>query len=228
MQRLPKMFGFGRTDEQLLESLRQLVSAIKRRLVDLVIGQMHDYEADIFRLTLTGMPCGSEVVPDKPIKNPKKGEDPIATQKVISWELTVNDLRVKYLEDIADEVSRRSGELGEQFAAMLVVEDMRERRLIVRNELWADATEWVKMNVLDFFGVDSFDELTDNVMAAKLETKIEEIVRRHPETFSVTPVLESIGGRVVVREEIHAKIPSVLSLMAKDIRDFFNAFKFWR
>src|SRR3989344_2967257 len=132
MQRLPKMFGFGLTDERLLESLRQLVSASKRSLVDLVISQMRDYEADIFRLTVTGMSCGLEVVPDKPIGNPQKGKDPIATQKVISWEFTAKDLRVKYLEDIADEVSSRAEELGLQFAAMLVVEDMRERRLIAR------------------------------------------------------------------------------------------------
>ena len=232
-QRLPHMFGIGRMDEQLLESLLQLLTFKARRLILLLIEQMQDYEADIFRITITGMSCGSEVV-DDPVRNPQRGQ-PATSKKTVSWELTKKDLRVKYLGDIAREITRRTGDLGEQVAAMFVVADMRSRRLITRSpaaqkayELWVEGIEWVRMEVLDFFGIDNFNELTDNVIATKLNLRIEELVQRHPETLSVTSVVRTIGNRVVVREELHTQVPGVFSLMAADVRNFFNAIQFWR
>lgn len=216
MQRLPKMFGIGRDDEQIFESLRQLVGAPKRHFVDLLLGEMHDYEADIFRLTVAGMPNGSEVVGDK----------------TISWEFTTKDLRVHYLVDLADEVVARDVGLGEQVAASLVIAEMRSRRLITRSpsaqkayELWGEATDWVKMNVLDFFGVKSFDEIRDDTVAMRIALSVDEIVCRHPETLSIRHTSLDVGGRVVIREELHARIPSLPSLMWSEAKKFFT---FWR
>lgn len=183
-QRLPNMFGIGRTDEQLFESIRQLVPVVpadKRCLIDLVIGKMEDYEESIFRLTVSGMSCGSELV-DKPVKNPAKGA-PATTKESVSWELTKEDLRVKYLEDIADEVSRGvTGTVNEQASAALVVANMRARRLITRSpaaqkayELWVDATKWVKANVLEFFGVESLGDITLVKVAKALNVRADQV-----------------------------------------------------
>ncbi len=219
-QRLPKMFGIGREDERLFETIRQLLTPKARHLVDLVVGEMKDYEANIFRLTVTGMPCGNEIV-NKPIGKQRDGQPPVTTKVTMSWEFTVNDLRVKYLEDIADEVSKIvDAGVGEKMAARKVVRAMRSRRLITRHpaaqkayELWTEMTKWVKANILDFFGVESFNELTDTVMSAKLTKNLEELVRNHPDVLSL-------------REgKIQVKVPGVFSLMAEDIRNFFNLFR---
>ena len=173
-QRLPNMFGIGRTDEQLFESIRQLVTSAKRRLIDLVVGEMRDYEESIFRITVAGMPCGSELVDDL-VKNPQKGQ-PATTKKTVSWELTTKDLRVKYLEDIADEVAHLAATSDEKLAAKQVVKAMRSRRLITRSpaarrayKLWVSTTAWVEMEILDFFDVDSFKEITLDMVAGLLE-----------------------------------------------------------
>ncbi len=194
-QRLPKMFGMGRVDEQLFETIRQLLTPKARHLVDLVVGEMKDYEADIFRLTVTGMPCGNEIV-NKPIGKQRDGQPPVTTKVTMSWEFTVNDLRVKYLEDIADEVSKIvDAGVGEKMAARKVVRAMRSRRLITRHpaaqkayELWMEVTVWTKANV-------------------------ERLVLDHPDVLSL-------------REgKIQVKVPGVFSLMAEDIRNFFNLFR---
>jgi hypothetical protein len=180
-QRLPNMFGIGRTDEQLFESIRQLVPADKRPLVDIVIGKMEDYEESIFRLTVSGMSCGSELV-DKPVKDPAKGA-PATTKESVSWEFTAKDLRVKYLGDIADEVSHGVTEkCDKQASAALVVESMRSRRLITRSpsaqkayELWVDATKWIKENVLELFGVDSLGDITLTKVAKALNVRADQV-----------------------------------------------------
>jgi len=191
-QRLPNIFGFGRADEQLFESLRQLMQPNEKRFIDLVVGKMRDYEAGIFRLTITGMSCGSEVV-KKTVNNPKKGQ-PTETKETLSWELTEKDLRVKYLSDIAGEVSRlvATGDT-EKAAAASVVKAMRKRRLITRSpaaqkayELWVDATEWVKKNVLDFFGVQNFGEITDTLVAEKIN-RVADKVPVQSGSFSLNP-----------------------------------------
>ncbi len=180
VQRLPNAFGIGRTDEQLFESIRQLLSVPKRRLIDLVVGEMRDYEEDIFRLTVAGMSCGSEFV-DKPVKNPAKGA-PTTTKETVSWELTVKDLRVKYLEDIADEVTHLVVAGNEKLAAKQVVKAMRSRRLITRSpaarkayKLWVSTTKWVEMEILDFFGVKSFKEITPDMVANEIDALAEKI-----------------------------------------------------
>lgn len=182
-QRLPNLFGIGRADEQLFESIRLLVKSDERRLVDLVIVEMEDYETDIFRITVAGMSCGSELV-DKPVKNPKGGQ-PVTAKESVSWEFTEKDLRVKYLTDIANEVLATSRRLGEQAAVTLIVTNMRSRRFITRNpaaqkayDLWTNATEWTKKNVLDFFGVNSFDEITSDMIVAYIEAATLQIPKR--------------------------------------------------
>lgn len=220
-QRLPNIFGFGRADEQIFESIRQLMMpAEKRRLIDLVMGEMKDYEENLFRLTVAGINCGSEIT-EEPVKNPPKGT-PTTTKKTVSWDSTPKDLRVKYLEDIADEVIRLSGELGEEFAAALVVAGMRSRRLITRNPSWEKATKWIETNVLEFFDIESFDELTEDVMATRLNMKVEDLVQRYPETLSIKSTAENIGSRIVVRERLQVEIPGVFSLMAKDVGNVFS------
>lgn len=181
MQRLPNMFGIGRTDEQLFESIRQLVQVPKRHLIDVVIGEMKDYEEDIFRLTVTGMSCGSELV-DKPVKNPPKGA-PATTKETVSWEFTPNDLRVAYLNDIAEEVLRGVTEkCNEQASAAIVVGSMRSRRLITRSpsaqkayDLWVDATKWVRTNVLELFDADSLADITLAKVAEVLNVTADQV-----------------------------------------------------
>lgn len=162
IQRLPKMFGFGRTDEQLFETLRQLLDADNRRIIDVVLDSMQDFEVDIFRLTVTGISCGSELSDKK---------------EIISWEFTAKDLRVEYLKNIAEEVSRIGG--NEQIAATQVVKRMRSRRLIVRNEaaekaleLWADATEWVRGKILAHFKVSNLGEITPEMIGVDVAGRI--------------------------------------------------------
>jgi len=181
-QRLPNMFGIGRADEQLYESIRQLVSADKRHFVDLVTGAMHDYEENIFRLTLAGMPYGNELA-DKSVTD-SKGKT-ATSKEVKSWEFTEKDLRVKYLTDIADEVIKAATTLGEQAAVTRVVTDMRARRLITRSpaaqkayELWVDTTAWIKMEILDFFGVGNFDEITPDMVAGCIDTLAQQVPNR--------------------------------------------------
>lgn len=184
-QRLPNTFGIGRTDEQLFEAIRQLMDVIKRGLVDLVVGKMRDYEVEIFRLTIAGMPCGGETI-DDPVRNPQRGQ-PATVKKSISWEFTRDDLRVKYLGDIADEVSLKiASGLDEQTAAKKVVADMRARRLITRSpaaqktyEIWADATKFVKTEILDLFGVKLLKDITPDMVAQQLETLALQIPDRH-------------------------------------------------
>lgn len=177
-QRLPQMFGFNRADEQMFESVRQLVPMDKRWYLDVLIDEMRDYEADIFRLTVAGMPCGNKLV-DKPVKNPSKG-GPAMTKESISLEFTDEDLRVKYLVDIADEVSRSSGVLlinsdDVRNQARGVVKAMRARRLITRNpaakkayETWLAAVKWTKKNLCQFFEVDNLDEITEDMIARRI------------------------------------------------------------
>ena len=190
-QRLPNALGIGRADEQLFESLRQLLSPAKRRLVDLVIGAMKDYEEDIFRLTVAGMSCGSEVV-DKPVKNPAKGA-PTTTKEAVSWEFTAKDLRVKYLEDIADEASHQmAGGRDASGAATLVVEGMRARRLITRSPIAqkvhdreAETLALVKKEVIDFFGVKSLDEITPRLAARYINLLARKVPYRRPADMNI-------------------------------------------
>ncbi|MBI4065848.1 hypothetical protein HY412_01475 [Candidatus Kaiserbacteria bacterium] len=183
-QRLPNLFGIGRVDEQLFESIRMLVKTDERRLVDLVISTMKDYEADIFRLTVAGMSCGNELA-DKSVTD-SKGKT-TTTKELKSWEFTEKDLRVKYLTEISNEVSGASERLGEQASAALVVTNMRSRRFITRNpaaqkayELWVDATEWVKTEVLDFFGVESFNKITPSLIAKHINVLARQVPYRRP------------------------------------------------
>ena len=178
-QRLPNMFGIGRADEQLFEAIRQLLTPPKRHLVDLVIGNMKDYEENIFRVTITGMPCGGELT-DKPMKNPAKGA-PATTKEAVSWEFTAKDLRVKYLEDIADEVAHLAASSNEKLAAKQVVKAMRSRHLITHSaaakkafKLWADTTKWTKKEILDLFGVDSFSDITPDMITEKINLMVPE------------------------------------------------------
>lgn len=187
-QRLPNMFGIGRADEQLFEAIRQLVPTTpinKRHFIDLVTGKMKDYEENIFRLTVAGMPCGKELT-DKPVKNPAKGA-PATSKETVSWEFVPGkDLRGKYLEDIADEVSHHiAARKTEKEAAALVVKGMRSRRLITRSpaaqkayELWVETTKWVKIEILDFFGVESFDKITPDMVAALINKLANEVPTR--------------------------------------------------
>lgn len=183
-QRMPNKFGFGWEDERLFETIRQLLTPPpKRDLIDLVIGNMKDYEENIFRITVTGMPCGSELN-DDPVKNPVKGA-PTTTKKVVSWEFTEKDLRVKYLVDIADEVAHRATSSDNNTAAKEVVEAMRARRLITRSpsaqkayELWIETTKWAKMEILDLFGVDSFNRITWDMVAEKINLVASKIPER--------------------------------------------------
>lgn len=141
-QQLPNFLGLGRKDEQLFEPLRMLMKDDERRLIDLVIGEMEDYEENIFRLTVTGMPCGNELA-DKSVTD-SKGKT-TTTKEVKSWEFTEKDLRVKYLMGIANEVSQiaRGQGLSGQQAAELVVQGMRKRRLITRSPAVQAAYEFL-------------------------------------------------------------------------------------
>ncbi len=225
-QKMPAIFGLGYTDERLIESLRQLVPSDKRRLLDLVLAEMRDYEADIFRQVLTGMPCGSEIV-GKPVG--KK-----TVKETVSWEFTDKDLRVQYLIGIADEVQANIAQ-GERVAAALVVANMRARRVISRNpalqaahNAWAGATAWVKANILDFLGVNSYAEITDNVLAAWLNRQVERLVQQHPEALSLVQKTEIIGGQAVTRQTLQVKFPSYASLVKQQLASVLKIFKFWR
>jgi hypothetical protein len=234
-QEMPNAFGFGLKDERMLESLRQLLPPVKRHYVDLVIAHMRDYEERIFRLILTGMPAGKyvEQVPVKkppkeksedskteksPAKSPPKEEPVATTTKETSWEFTPKDLRVKYLEDIADEVNA-AVKLGmsDTEAATEVVEGMRARRLITRSksaqwavDLWVTASEWTEGNILHFFDVEHFSDLTDKVMEPKLLEYVNSFAGRHSDVLQ----LDAKG-------KLHAKLPGTF-------KSVINGFKFWR
>lgn len=184
-QRMPNMFGIGRADEQLFESIRQLVPKSKRVFLDLVISNMRDYEEKIFRITVTGMSCGSKTI-DDPVKNPAKGA-PTTTKKTVSWEFTEDDLRVKYLEDIADEVAHLAASSTEKLAAKQVVKAMRSRRLITRSpaakkayELWIKTTKWVEKDILQLFGpeIKSFSDITPEMVTEKINLVASKIPER--------------------------------------------------
>lgn len=195
-QRLPKMFGIGRADEQMFESLRQLVTdKAKRHYIDLVVDAMEDYEAGIWRLTVTGMDCGKKVV-KKPVRNRQKGQ-PKMIEEIQSFEFTSEDLRVKYLLEVADEVAHNLPHCkGDELAASAaVVLSMRARRLITRDPLLQQA----------------IDLLADDETAKRINAQTEKLVRAHPETLAV------VGG------EVTAQVPGVFSLMANDVKGFFNA-----
>lgn len=190
-QRMPNMFGIGRTDEQLFEAIRQLLDAGKRHFIDFVVGEMKDYEKTIFRLTVTGMSCGNEMVPGTPVKNTVKGGPDIETKRSVSWEFTTKDLRVKYLDGIADEVAHLAVSSTEKLAAKQVVEAMRARRLITRSpsaqkayELWIKTTKWVEKDILQLFGpeIKSFSDITPVMIAEKINLVASEIENRkaHP------------------------------------------------
>jgi len=170
-QRMPQMFGIGRGDEQIFEALRQLVDSNKRGKIDIVMKVMASHEKDIFCLTVAGMPCGGKLE-DKPVKDPKKGQ-PTSTKEKVSWEFTENDLRVKYLNDVADEVINVG---GDEKAARKVVKAMRDRDLITRNEyaqkiydVWARASNWAWKNLCQFFGVKNLDEITEKKLTAGIK-----------------------------------------------------------
>lgn len=184
-QRMPHMFGIGREDEQLYEAIRQMLEPAEQHLVDLVTGKMKDYEETIFCITVTGMPCGNELDDDL-LKNPKGA--PTVTKKVVTWDMTVKDLRVKYLKGIASEVSRHiANGCTESNAATLVVKDMRARRLITRSpsaqkahELWAKTVKWVEKDFLQLFDPDvkEISDITPVMIAEKINSLAEKIPER--------------------------------------------------
>jgi hypothetical protein len=154
------------------------------------------------------MPCGKELA-DKPVKNPAKGA-PATTKEPVSWEFTANDLRVKYLESIADEVSHRIAERrSEKDAAALVVEDMRSRRLITRSETakkihetWSKANKWVEKNIFEFLGLDPATATLDDIDEKLLVKGVQKITaaserlreERHKGSRQEERSLENVWG----------------------------------
>jgi hypothetical protein len=217
-QRMPKAFGFGREDERIMESLRHLLSSDSRKLIDLVISKMRDYEATIFRLTVTGMPCGGEAV-NKPVANPKKGE-PSSVKEYVSWEFMKDmDLRVKFLNELADEVrdDMLHRDLTADAAVTAVVDRMRARRLITRSKasetvyrVWGEVTSGIENTLLSHFGVKEFAELRDGRVAVVLRKDVERLAARYPKVLSI-----DAAGR------IKATVPGVFSSV-------MAGFKFWR
>lgn len=175
-QRHPNILGIGREDEAIFEGLRLFLEDVERAMLDFVLSKMKGFEQRIFRLTVTAMSCGSEFV-EKPAKDPEKGQ-PTKTREKVLWENTAEDLRVKYLRDIAKEgLGLVAGGATREAAATVVVERMRARRLITREldpvakaalAAWASLTAWLQQNVIDLFGVQELSQITVTMVAQKL------------------------------------------------------------
>ena len=189
-QRHPHLFGIGREDEAIFETLRQFVPKVERAMLDLIYATMRDYEARLFRLTVVAMDCGSEIV-DKPVKDPKKGQ-PETTKETISWESTDKDLRVKYLQDIADEgiAFVKNGKSPKE-AATMVIAMMRARRLVTRSAgaqaayaAWVGTSEWLTKNITESFGVRELSEITEEMLAQRLNRHVECMVAANPAVLS--------------------------------------------
>ncbi len=199
-QKHPHLFGIGREDEAIFETLREHLRDHEREMLDCILGKMREHEQTIFRLMICAMDCGAEIV-EKPIKNAKRGQPQSEKEKIL-WQSTSKDLRLKYLRQVTGEaIALVANGITQENAAERIVERMRARRLITRSAgeeaalvLWAKLTAYVRHNILELFGVQSFVEITPKMLAKRmkqadacvaeaLNRKATEMLLNNPEVF---------------------------------------------
>jgi len=179
-QQMPHMFGIGQADERMMKALVQLMTEPRRRYISLVIGAMLKFESDLFRLRVTGMPCGSKEIDDRPISNPQGGQPPTTPKKIVLLQFTEDDLRVKYLNEVADEVAAKLPRLSEQAAAEEVVAEMRARHELDKIAF----VKWLEQWVGEFFDVETLEEITPETFETRILVARKKLAQKHPSSLT--------------------------------------------
>lgn len=165
IQHLPKLFGFGRTDEGIWGSLRTALSKEYRVALDKIMQKLPLEEAVAFILTVGMMPNDITV-------NNKGDEEGVV-------EFSEDDRRVVFLKDLISDANMcaTGGDIDSAIAVL------RANRLTDESNL-SKLQTMTKKYVFDFLGITSWDNLSSDHITRKLDeaTNAVEAFRRKRRT----------------------------------------------
>jgi len=168
---------FSKTDEGVWAALLACLDESQKKAITALMTAMKPLERWAFRLVVANMPLKVEIIEEE-VKG-KKGAK--TKKKVRKEEFTDNDIRVRFLKDLAEAIGDGSDkEKVKEVLHMLRKNELARESRAARAAMktWRATVRWVKKVICQFFGVDELSAITPDMIADKLNAVAEKIPDR--------------------------------------------------
>lgn len=192
-QHLPNLFGFGRKDEGIWGSLRTALGPKERAALDKIMRKLTIDEAIAFLLNVGTMP-NEETLDNK-------------GHKVSVLEFSENDRRVLFLKKLAKDANMCATNKDVKEA----IKNLRANRLLDESNLSKIQKE-VKNIIFSFLEINSWSELTDASLAAKIDAVTDEIEAFRKERKTERQKASFFGRRKVQAKNLFNALMSKMNL----------------